>query len=79
MLLTGIDMLVLIFFLVACGVTVGLVVMTLKGDGRKSQVRQTASLGGGEQGEELPVDLCEPIVFEPIGKHDRHQTEGQYQ
>lgn len=79
---TGFEVAVLIVFLVGCGVTVALVIMTLKGDAKArhdQDMTSMAPLGGEEQTAELVVDLCDPMVFEPIGKRDRDQAERQYQ
>jgi hypothetical protein len=83
--LTGTEIAVLLALLFLCGITVALVMMTLRaanGDpvpGHPLQNASTASLGGQEQTAEFLVDLCEPMIFQSVGERDRDQAECQHQ
>lgn len=84
--LTGTEIAVLLVMLSVCGVTVALVVMTLRDDGygdmpgRSSQgASMRTPLGIHEQAAQFLVDLGQPVILEAIGERDRDQAEGQHQ
>jgi len=73
--LTGDETALLVAMLLGSGITVGLVMMTL----RDEEEAEAGSFGLDEEAAQFLIGLGEPMIFEPVGERDRDETKGQYE